>query len=402
MSHDTHDTSAPGTLTAEGKDTVDAKTTSARADTREQREYELLLRDLPVGVMSLDYSGTCTFINSFAESCLGIMGQDAVGLTIPDLIMDDAVRAHLDDAMKLGRDGCPITREFRDGERIIEMQSKVSNDIERASCTVLTFENVTWRNEMNERKDQFLSLVSHELRTPLTVIRGYLDIFDREVMGVLNKEQKDCAALMLDQCGKLDSLIKDLIRFRDLSRGVLNAPVEPVVIGSMFTQVGNLMRAETELAGMQLTMATTDNEMACWCSADHLADTLRHLISNSIKFAADGKSIHVQATRFNLDDLPDMSRRIVPCDPPTHTQWAMIRVADRGPGLPAEALAGAFSAFVQGEPHLTRRSRGLGLGLPLVREIVDRSGGTLWIDSSEAGTRVSFILPLIHTSSESV
>ena len=367
---------------------------------RAHHEYASIVADLPLGILGLDYDGNITLINEAARRYAGIPFGSAVGRSVADAIERTEALAPIQEAIERSRDGYPLVREYRCGDMIIELRSSVTADSQRLSNTTITLENVSWRREIASRKDEFLSLVSHELRTPLTVIRGYLDIFHRGMMGEQTPDQLDAIRLMLDQCTKLEGLIRDLVRFRNISRTASGASGEPLALGPATREAVAGLIDDIARAGMRLSIDVQEGNLSAWCSQEHFATVIRHLVDNSIKFAGAGCTVRVSAGEFQLENLPPIGRRVIKRDPPAHTRWAAVSVADDGPGIDPEIQVKAFETFQQGEPHLTRRKRGLGLGLPLVREIIDSAGGTLWLDdSAPRGTRVTFILPLIHGKS---
>jgi signal transduction histidine kinase len=370
---------------------------AARGSERDERAF--LLDDVPYGVVGVDAEGRCVSINTAARQFLGIDGARVREAPLVEVVADASLRRLVAEALRLAADGYPLTQEFQHSKRTIEMRSRFVRDPNRASVTLLTLEDVTWRRAIDARKDEFLALVSHELRTPLTVVRGYLDIFSRGMMGPFTPEQLDSIGLMIGQCDKLEALIRDLIRLRNFSRGVVEGSPAAVALDAFLARVQGELERMLSGAGMTLRVDVRDRDLTCWCSVEHLHDAIHRLADNAVKFARAGGSVQLSVRRFDPAEVTRLGERIIARDPSAHAQWVLFSLSDCGPGIPAERLRQVFDPFEQVEDHLTRTQRGLGMGLPLVREVVDRGGGTIWVDTGAGrGTRVSFTLPLIHTS----
>lgn len=385
--------------TSRGKRSKSAPTTDrkiARLE-KEKREYASIIDELPIGVVGFDYENTCVFMNRSAQTYLGIDARRVQRQPLADLVRHEEVRALLEDAIELGRDGYPTARTIDFAGRTLEIRSTIPTDIERISSVVFTVQDVTWRKRADDQKDEFLSLVSHELRTPLTVIKGYLDILDRGMMGSLTDQQSETTQVMLEQCQTLEKLIRDLIRLRSLARGPENTSPGPVALKPLLNQLAGDIGPAVEDAKMTLTLDIDNGSLWCWCDACQLYDVLQQIIENGVKFAHSGKTLRLSAKELDPAALPPVERRVIDRELPPHARWVCISVADRGPGIPPDKIKTVFERFEQGEEHLTRNVKGLGIGLALVERVVDLNGGTLWIDSELGrGTKISFTLPLIQ------
>jgi PAS domain S-box-containing protein len=364
---------------------------------KEKREYASIIRELPLGVVGLDYDGRCVFINRSARTFLGVGDDHAEGRGLFDLVDDRGLRSLLREAIEMSRDGYPTARTVDFGGRTLEVRSSIPAEIDRISSVVLTVEDVTWRKRAEKQKDEFLGLVSHELRTPLTVIKGYLDIFERGMMGMLTSQQTESTHVMLEQCNNLERLIKDLIRFRSLTRGPDSVCRELVALKPFLSQLAGDFDVLIKDAGMTLTLDVDDDNLLCWCDAKQLRDVLYHVIDNGVKFANEGKTLSLSAKKLERHDLPPINQRVIQREPEPHTRWVRISVADRGPGIAEDRINLLFNSFEQGEEHLTRKAHGLGIGLSVVKRVVDINGGTLWVDSEvDRGTNLFFTLPLVQ------
>jgi signal transduction histidine kinase len=207
-----------------------------------------------------------------------------------------------------------------------------------------------------ERRSNFAAAVSHELKTPLTAIRMYGEML-RDGMVASDAKRQEYYRHIAAESERLTRLINNVLEFARLEKGtremaLVSAPVEPVVHEAL-----ELVRPHLQAEGVALEVETNGDLPPARFERDALVQVLFNLIDNSVKYAGDGKRIVLRLERG------EPGVRIV--------------VRDHGPGVPERHLAHVFEPFYRGERELTRRSKGTGLGLALVRGLVERMGGSV-------------------------
>ncbi len=353
---------------------------------------------LAAGVILVKSDGTCVLMNPAAQVILNTKSVRKGEANILDIAPKGVTRNVIEGVLESCRSKGPVTREFKLNGITYKITASPAQDEEASTkYIVLTIENIFERTHVEKKKDELLALVSHELRTPLCVIKGYLDIIAEDMLGPINHEMNDTIKVMQEQCTNLDLRIKDLIRYSGLSRAESRANPEVISILPFLESFVQKNKENLKSSETKVTLVTPDPDLSCYCDAGHLNDILRHLIDNAIKFSSSGVSIEVKAETFDLKDLPPSEKRIISSDPHPEKSWMRLEVEDNGPGIPPENINQIFESFEQGEDHLTRKSRGLGLGLALVKEIVSTYDGSLWINSMpNRGTEVSLLLPRMN------
>jgi len=230
-------------------------------------------------------------------------------------------------------------------------------------------------SELNQMKANFVANISHELRTPLTHIKGYLDLLISDSMGRYTQEQR----LALDVCkrstARLEGLIEDLILFGLATRGEMSIRLEKVDIQKLISQAVNGAAAKAEERGVNVTFTNGPN--LPWVQADpeRIGWVLNQLLDNGIKFTSSGGSVVVR--------VKEESPRFV-----------SVSVADTGIGIPSNRIHEIFEPFHQLDGSSTRHHGGTGLGLSLVRQIVEAHGSVLDVQSTEGKGSV-FKFPLL-------
>jgi len=227
----------------------------------------------------------------------------------------------------------------------------------------------------NAAKTRFLAAVSHELRTPLNAIIGFSDILAHEYFGAFsNDRQREYVGLIHQSGEHLLSLVNTMLDMSKIESGRYDVFVEPFAVGEVIDSCDAMLRLQATTRGVTLTrrLARGVGEITADRRAMH--QILINLVGNAIKFTEPGGVINVDAS------IEDGRFRLV--------------VSDTGIGIPAEKLALIGEPFVQAQNGLARHYEGTGLGLSLVKGLVDLHGGAFRIDSTEGeGTVVTIELP---------
>jgi signal transduction histidine kinase len=244
------------------------------------------------------------------------------------------------------------------------------------------------RNEALETagrlKSEFIANVSYELRTPLNAIIGFAEILANEYFGALTPRQLDYSRGILDSSQRLLSLINDILDLATIEAGYMTLETARIDIHDMLDAVLTLTRERARNQNLELEVQCPDDIGAVEADERRLKQALFNLVSNAIKFTPSGGSIRIQAERNSNSQGDEL----------------VLSVADTGVGIPVADQARIFEKFERGDPTLAQT--GAGLGLSLVKSLVELHGGTVTIHSiPEQGTTVSCHLPTSYTPSPS-
>jgi signal transduction histidine kinase len=226
--------------------------------------------------------------------------------------------------------------------------------------------------EFDRLKDEFIQNVSHELRTPMAIVRGYAELLDSGELGELQPEQRGPVSIIARRTRLLTRILDDLLAILEVEANQIRG--EPVDLAGLVQSLLPECAAGLERAGLTLTAEIPSNLPPISGNSVHLRRMLDNLIGNAIKFTPAGGSIAVCLHSEGQDVL--------------------LEVADTGIGIPADLLDRIFDRFYQVNGATTRRYGGAGLGLALVKEIVEAHGGQVRV-SSVLGKGSSFqvVLP---------
>lgn len=221
-------------------------------------------------------------------------------------------------------------------------------------------------------KLDFIANVSYQLRTPLNAIMGFNEILSNEYFGPLNARQKEYTAGMADASERLLSLINNILDLSSIEAGQMELDIAPVDIGAMLESVADLTRDWARKDKIEIRLDHSAALGAIAADEPRLKQALVHLIRNAIAFTPAGGAIVIGAQRA-ADRLT-------------------LTVADNGSGIPQQDLARIFEPFERGDGG---SNRGAGLGLTLVKNIVEMHKGTVTLRSAEnKGTTATITLPL--------
>jgi len=254
----------------------------------------------------------------------------------------------------------------------IDDQKRAEEDLQRAKDLA---------EGANQAKDQFLATVSHELRTPLSSILGYSQLLK---MGLLEANETTEAIDAIERGAKaLAQLVEDILDTSRIINGKLRVQMEPV---DMRAVIHDAIEAVVPLANeksIMLTSSEGEGETHVRGDAHRLQQAVLNLLTNAVKFSPDGQTVNVA-----LDNVQSALR---------------VRVVDQGAGIKPDFLPSLFERFQQADSSSVRRHGGLGLGLSIVKHLIDLHGGTVEAasDGEGRGSTFTVLLPVLAVKASS-
>jgi signal transduction histidine kinase len=230
-------------------------------------------------------------------------------------------------------------------------------------------------SELSQMKANFVANISHELRTPLTHVKGYLELLVTESLGPLSAEQRRALGVSQRASGKLENMIEDLIMFALASRGEMSMRQEPIDIHRLVDLAVKTAAQKGEERGVIVSVAADEDLPLVQGDPQKIGWVVNQLLDNAVKFTPSGGHV--------LAHLSEEGASLV-----------MISVTDSGIGIPSDRLQEIFEPFHQLDGSSTRRAGGTGLGLSLVRQIIEAHGSLLDVQSVE-GKGTTFRFPLL-------
>ncbi|WP_171020235.1 chemotaxis protein CheB [Hydrogenophaga sp. 2FB] len=350
-------------------------------------------------IVSKNLDGIIQSWNRGAQKLFGYTPEEAIGQPIGMLIPDDHLdeEPHILERIRAGEaiEHYETVRKRKDGSLLdisltvspvhdasgrIVGASKVARDIsesKRARDALLESEERLRQSaaqlaDADRRKNEFLAMLAHEMRNPLAPIRNALEILRRT--GGQGDVTESAIEMMERQVAQMVRLVDDLLDVNRISRGKVELRRVPVDLTSIVQQAVEIARPICDQKGVLLTVGLSAETVILHADPLRLVQALGNLLHNACKFTDKGGGAWVDVEREGDE--------------------AVIRVRDSGIGITAEQLPRIFDMFVQADTSLERSSSGLGIGLSLVKSLVELHGGTVRATSAGKGQGSEFVVRL--------
>jgi len=347
---------------------------------------QAILEAIADGIIVFDTNGRASLVNPAMTHLLQRPAQEIVGNDLDALLGDDTAQGDhqaIGDLLR-GNDRSHSGLRFELHNKTLSVSfAPVRDSTDNVAGTVAVFRDFTREAEIDRMKSAFVSMASHELRTPLNAILGYVDMLQEGVYGALSEQQHDVVSRIIANVGELLNIVNNLLDQAQIEAGKLtlnNAPFSPT---DLVEGVHGVMSVLAHAKGLELTRQIDANIPAVLIGdRQRLYEILVNLVSNAIKFTAQG-SVHIRAQRHGAE------------------QW-LLEVVDTGRGIPQEAQAYIFEPFRRVDDSATRGDTGVGLGLSIVKQLVQLMGGEITLSSElNRGSTFTIVLPLIPTQEAS-
>lgn len=344
----------------------------------ERRRLDSVLEHMTDGVIATDRRGSINIINTAALQMTGIDDSTvAMGRSILEVLqISDRynLRELLDNQEELLLD-------FSTDERQLIIRAYFSL-IQRASGfisgLVIVLHDVTEQQRIELERRQFVSNVSHELRTPLTSVKSYVDALQE---GAIDDPEvaRNFLAVAQDETTRMIHMINDLLELSRMDSGTMKLETEYVNVGELFNYILNrfdMIIANDDKPEKYYTIKREIPKVQIWVELDtsKFTQVIDNIMNNAIKYSPDGGVVTAR--------MIDNQKEVV------------LSITDQGLGIPKKDLGHIFDRFFRVDKARSRAQGGTGLGLAISKEIIERFGGRIWVESAEGqGSTFSISLP---------
>ncbi|HEV7921982.1 MAG TPA: ATP-binding protein [Thermoanaerobaculia bacterium] len=238
---------------------------------------------------------------------------------------------------------------------------------------VLVIRDITALQELDRKKDEFLSVASHELRTPLTTIKGYTQLLSQTVNDLPPQERGTYLTAVLGEIDRMMGLISELLDVSRIETNRLQIHPQPIRWLEFIDRRASAFRVQHPARNIRFD--ATLEEFTVYADPDRMRQVVDNLLSNALKYSPDGTDIDVTVSRIDGAIL--------------------TAVADHGIGIPRDEIPQLFERFHRARNVSSRYYGGLGLGLYIAKAIVEAHNGSIAVESEEGdGSRFTIRLPL--------
>lgn len=345
---------------------------------------EAILLSIGDGLVATDEKGNIIFINKTAEKLLGkkskeVMGKDfskaivlvdKTGMPVP--LENHPIKMALLNKATVAVAGPVYYHLFKDKKMFpvaITATPVILDD--KVIGTIKVFRDVTYEREIDKVKTEFVSLASHQLRTPLSTVSWYAEMLLTEDMGGLNKKQKKYLNAVYTSNKRMVELVNALLDVSSLELGTFVIEPELIDICKLTEDVINEQKPQIDAKKMAFSFSCDENISSIHADPKLLHMVMQNILSNSVKYTPEGGKIDFSISLAN---------------PENHNKKnILLKISDTGYGIPKNQQHKIFTKLFRADNVRDKDTDGTGLGLYIVKSIVENFGGKVWFESSGVG-----------------
>ena len=348
---------------------------------------EAMISSVGDGLVATDRDGKILLMNSAAEKMLLLKSQEVIGKnyvkTVPAADKEGRIipsdKRPLLTVLKHGKTFTNHSANYyvrKNGSKfpaaITTSPINYQNSIIGA---IITFRDVTHEKEVDRMKTEFISLASHQLRTPLSAISWLVELLQNGDAGQLNRQQLDLLGDIYQSNKRMIQLVSDLLNISRMETGRIIIDPKPTHLGQLLEEVLKELKPKINSKKQKLTISYHPDLSEINIDPNLIRAVYLNLLSNAIKFTPENGEITIIISRKGSDIIS--------------------QITDSGYGIPKNEQGKIFQKFYRGSNIVKKVFEGTGLGLYLVKSIIEASRGKIWFKSEKnKGTTFWFSLPI--------
>lgn len=356
----------------------------------EQQRDEAILQGMGEGLIATDEKGKVLIVNHIGANYLRVADiKAAIGKPIQDIYQLYVADAK-DNSEPLTGQARPVYAALATGEQVEGVFGFYQQDGKKALLNITAtpiklggkvvgaisiLRDVTKEREVDRMKTEFISLASHQLRTPLSAIKWFTEMLISGDAGELKPEQMEFAKNIDDSTTRMIALVNALLNISRIESGRIMIDPKPTDLRELVNGIVNDLKAKTEERQQTLIISVHDELPKINLDARLIGQVYLNLLTNAIKYTPKGGEVSVFISRKG-DEI-------------------ISQVTDNGYGIPKDQQGKVFQKFFRAANAVKVETDGTGLGLYLIKSVVESSGGKIWFESEEGkGTTFWFSIPL--------
>jgi two-component system phosphate regulon sensor histidine kinase PhoR len=341
----------------------------------EQSRMHTIVHYMADGLLVTNRDLEVVLVNTALYQLLGL-GAISPPAPLADFIQDEALREAIQSLLANGDENRTISQEFTSGRMHLKALSAAFRGPDQQILgTVTVFNDVTSFKELDEMKNDFVRMVSHELRSPISAIRLQHAVILDGLAGELTDKQRELITRAQAKLQGLLELINDMLDVAKMEAGFRHFEQVPLQLPEILNEIVEFMGAKAEAQRVKLRLEAATDLPAVMADQRGMEEVFTNLISNAINYSPAGGDVTVSA-RMNGELLE-------------------VRVNDQGVGIEPEEIPKIFDKFYRVKSPETRQIIGTGLGLPIVKSVVEAHRGSIEVESQVGvGSTFRVFLPI--------
>ena len=338
-----------------------------------------IINHMADGVLVTDQNGYIVLNNPAVTRMLGLEEESPLGKHLSEWAGSEDLTQMLEKvlSMESSQDqGISLELAWGDPPKsfFVAHSAPVRSDKGEIFGSVTVFNDVTWLKELDRMKSEFVDMVSHELRSPLSSIRQKLSLIVDGLTGEINEEQGQIVSRVQHRIDGLIGMISNLLDLSRIESGRLVQQKERIALPEIIDETIDLMTQEAEKKRLKFEVAIDAQLFPIHADRQSMETVITNLLNNAVKYNREGGRVSVSAQNRG--------------------EFIEVKVSDSGVGISKEDLPRIFDKFYRIRSEYTRKVIGSGIGLPLVKAIVEAHFGTITVESETGkGTTFTVLLP---------
>ncbi|HJV34658.1 response regulator [Geomonas sp.] len=381
----------------------------ARELDEERRKMAAVLQGMADLLLAVDTEGRIITASRQASKVLCDDRCMLVGQMLEDVVKAEVAGGELParTVLRTGEPCLDVSYTMLAGSKDIPVLSSAAplrNSIGDLVGSVEIIRDISKLRELEQEKEDFVSMLSHDLKSPITAVVGSIDLVREGKLGQVNDEQTEYLDAAVESCEEMVEMIDTLLGIHKFEAGKMKLYFREEDLGALVNRSVGKFQTLARRGGIKL-YSTVEEDMP-WVALDRgsFNRILGNLLSNAVKFTPEGGEIEVAvdmvldvaAVTAQVTEENYQGREL-----PREGSFARVRVRDTGVGIPQESLATIFDRFVQAKNRRMGKTRGTGLGLAFCRKAVDAHNGYIWAESTMGeGSLFTMLIPAVPDEAE--
>ncbi len=344
----------------------------------DKKNTDAVIRSIAEGLVIVDAQGKVIMMNPAAEKLLGVSKKEKMGKSILENLKEEQMISLINESQDKNTKEMELISQKDDTRRTLRASSAIiENENGQSIGMVSVLSDITKQKELDQLKSNFVSNITHELRTPLVAIDKSIALILAKSAGEVSSTQEEFLSIAQRNIKRLSNMINDLLDLSKLEAGKMKINIQPssivYVIGESVGSLDNWSKTKSISIEKKI-----ENELpAINIDPDKIIQVLNNLIGNAIKFTPINGKITIEASLL--------------CE----SKEVIVSIQDNGVGISKEDLPNIFNKFYQAGERVASDINGTGIGLSIVKEIIQLHGGKIWVESEKGeGARFIFTLPI--------
>jgi two-component system, OmpR family, phosphate regulon sensor histidine kinase PhoR len=331
-------------------------------------------------VLVVNPQGTILLANPAVSDMLGLDAAAITGQSLYEAVDNPAVH-HLFNRAEPGI----VELQLVNGRTTQASLTPVTTAFGERVGWAATFRDITVLKQLEQMKNEFVSIVSHDLKNPISSITLAANLLAKA--GELNQEQEEIRRRLLETAEYMNELVSDLLDLGKIEAG-LDMKREPFDLSRQVVDVMEQLLPQIEARQQELRLSIPE-EVTAVGHPDRIKQALLNLVGNAIKYTPPKGRIEIMVAEAPASQYPQAAAA-------TSDRLIVVRVTDNGIGIPADSLPFLFDKFYRVRNAQTESIQGTGLGLAITRSIIETHDGRIWVESVEGqGSSFVFYLPIL-------